>query len=352
MSKTVVITDQGTVLGVRNGLLTLSNGAEEIQSFKPFDVDQFVLMGGVEITNAAITLMLKQGIDCVFLTARGSYKGRLVGRPSKNIILRVAQFRALQDPAIAASIAGAIVAGKVMNQRALLLRAQRTLQSEELGQALTRMRVLARQAKVANDVDLIRSMEGEAAKLYFAYFPRLLKNPAFFFNGRNRRPPRDPINACLSFGYTMLQTVVEQAVSETGFDPYLGALHAPTYGRPSLVLDLMEEFRPVVVDMTTINLVNLHRLSPADFGPPRAPEPFDGFEEDEITQQLMRHAIYLKNGGLKIFIMALFSRLKTRMLYPPLNQRLTLHQIIRRQAYELASVIRGEQDVYKPFTIR
>ena len=351
MSKTVVITDQGTVLGVKNGLLTLSSGPEEVQSFKPFDVDQVVLMGGVEVTNAAITLMLKQGIDCVFLTARGSYKGRLVGRPSKNILLRVAQFKALQSPETAAAIAGAIVAGKVMNQRALLLRAQRNLRSPELARALTRMRVLARQAGAATDVDLIRGMEGEAAKLYFANFPHMLKNPGFFFNGRNRRPPRDPINACLSFGYTMLQTVVEQAVSEVGFDPYLGALHAPTYGRPSLVLDLMEEFRPIVVDMVTLRLVNLRRLTPADFGPPESPEPID-LEGDDTLQVPGTDAIYLRGGGLKIFIMALFSRLKSRILYPPLNQHLTLHQVIRHQAYELAAVVRGKRELYRPFTIR
>jgi len=351
MGKTLIITEQGSVIGIKAGMLTIGRGGEAIETFKPFELEQLVLMGKVDMTNAAITMVLKHGVDCVFLTRNGSFKGRLAGRESKNILLRLAQFQMFADPLKAAAISASIVSGKVLNQRALLMRVQRKIHSAPLARTLTRMRIISKQVYKLDDVDTIRGMEGEAAKAYFQYFGRMILNPAFFFNGRNRRPPKDPVNACLSFGYTMLQTVVEGIVMEAGFDPYLGVLHAPVYGRPSLVLDLMEEFRPVVVDAVTLSLINLRQMTPSDFGPPHQDDARDIAVNTDLDDLPVISAVYMKQGSLKIFIMAFLNKLRTVLYYPHTEQRLSLRQIIRAQTYQLARVVKGEKDVYRPFTM-
>ena len=354
MGKTVVITEQGTVVGVKGGLLVLKSGNEIIQTFKPFEVDQLILMGGVDFTNKAATLILKHGIDLVLMTKAGSYKGRLVSHPSKNVLLRVAQFETFRDRKKATEIAAAIVEAKIKNQRNLLLRAQRDLQSQELEKVLVRMRSIVNELKDAQDVDTVRGLEGEAARLYFANFGKLIRNPLFHFSGRNRRPPRDPINACLSFGYTLLGTVVEHIVNEVGFDPYLGVLHEPVYGRASLVLDLMEEFRPIVVDALTLGLINLKQLNPTDFGPPEGKAFEEMQEEDPLVQDIvgLKGAVYLKGEGTKVFIGAFLRRLRSKVIYPGTGQRLSLQQIIRQQAYLMARVVKGDVQGYNGFVKR
>jgi CRISPR-associated protein Cas1 len=274
MSRTVVISESGTRLTVQNGLLCVTRNDEPVRDLKPHEVDQLVLMGRIELTSAAIALLLRRDIDCVFLTTHGHFRGRLVGDTSRNVPLRVAQYRRLLDADKALPIATAIVAGKIQNQRHLLLRVQRELADPGLAEVVAKLRIRRSSLASQKSVDVVMGVEGEASALYFGHFGKAIRNPLFAFRERNRRPPKDPVNACLSFGYALLATVIEGAVLQAGMDPLLGALHQPAYGRPSLVLDLMEEFRPILVDSLVLRLLNRRQLTPADFGPPEQ-EPED-----------------------------------------------------------------------------
>src|SRR5262249_37184690 len=158
----------------------------------------------------------------------------------------LAQMRRALDPAFCVGVAAALAAGKIRHQRQLLLRAQRRLSDRDLAEVLGRMRLLAERCPRETDLASVRGLEGVAAALYFGPFGTLLLTRELAFAGRTRRPPRDEINACLSFGYALLQNVTETEVWRCGLDPQIGFFHQPLHGRPSLVLDVLEEFRPFV----------------------------------------------------------------------------------------------------------
>lgn len=362
MSKSIILTDQGLELMIRGGNLLVAKQGNPIRTVKPDEMDQLVLMGRIELTSAAIAFVLSQGIDCVFMTKNGRFRGRLLGSLSKNVLLRVAQYRLLGSTEGAASLARWFVYGKITNQRTILMRIQRKEADESLAMALARMRGIREQALRAVEIESIMGYEGEASNLYFGYFARGLKNPEFFFHGRNRRPPKDPVNACLSFGYALLQTVIEGVVLEVGLDTFLGALHQPQYGRPSLVLDLMEEFRPIIVDMMVLRLLNQRQLTANDFGPLDSEEPTDDFAapRDDFSDLLSDPipdkpaalpGVYLKGKGNKVFVAAFYNRLRDELYYPLQDVTISLKQIITQQVYQLARVIKGEADRYQPFTI-
>lgn len=360
MAKTVIISEQGAKISVKNQQLSIQKGGEEIKKIKDYEIEQILIMGKVDLTSSAISKILARGIDCVFLTSNGRYKGRLLGRQSKNIPLRIKQFESLSDPEKSLSIAKAIVAGKIHNQRYLLLRFQRELRDSHLANVLAKMRLIREKVKIMTKFEEVLGCEGEASHLYFSNLGRCIKNHEFYFTGRNRRPPKDPVNACLSFGYSLLLTIIEGFVLEVGLDPYLGALHKPEYGRPSLVLDLMEEFRPLIVDRLVLRIINRRQLSPQEFGPPE-PE-FDPDSEDialiketsgegeEIPAS--SSAVYIRGGNKKIFLSSFYSKLRERIYYPPTTSTLSWRQVILQQVYKLAKVIKGNSDSYQPFIMR
>ncbi len=353
MSKTLILTENGLKLAVDGGQLVVERGHGTIARIKHHEIEQVVLMGKIEVTSSAVSLLLKEGIDCVFLSSSGSYKGRLVGNLSKNVLLRIRQFERFSDRAFATKMAASIVAGKITNQRNILMRVQRELSDRELANDLARMRRIKETLKDIKDLDIVRGYEGEAAAIYFKHFGKAIKNPDFSFTGRNKRPPRDPINACLSFGYTLLAVVLESMIMEIGFDPFLGCLHEPSYGRPSMVLDMMEEFRPIVVDSLVLRLINRRQLTLADFGPPEREVEFS-LEGEVLKEELSdtRDAIYLQGSGRKVFVTSFFARLRERIFYEPTGSRLDIRQIMRQQVYMMARVVRGEQESYQPFTTR
>lgn len=349
VSKTVAITEVGCSLHAEAERLVLRHGGHIVQTFLLAEVDQVLLFGPVEVTHHAIMALLRAGADLVFLTSGGSYRGRLIGRASRQVELRVAQYDRLRDPDLAFAIARAIVTGKIRNQRHQLLRAQSSLGDDTIAQALARLRFLAIDAQSARDREELLGIEGAAAAAYFPAFGRAIKNPLFSFSRRTRRPPRDPVNACLSFGYTLLGTMAEGEAAAAGLDPMLGAFHQPEYGRPSLALDLIEELRSVIVDAVTLRLINRRQLVPDDFASPAEALGRDQLAEDAVTPE---EGVYLALKGRKIFLSELLKRLREEVYYPPLNATLTWREILRQQTYHLARVIRGQQERYVPFEPR
>ncbi|MBI4576711.1 MAG: CRISPR-associated endonuclease Cas1 [Planctomycetes bacterium] len=362
----LIITELGTTLAAQGDLFLVKRANVAVRQVRVQDVGQVVLLGPIEITSHAIAGCLRRGIDVVFLTGAGRYRGRLVGPPSRNAPLRLAQFRAAADPAAALGLARGIVRGKVHNQRNLLLRVQRTLRDDSVADALSGMRRLGERIDAAAGLDVLRGLEGQAAALYFGVFGKTLRNPAFSFSVRTRRPPRDPVNACLSFGYTLLGVVTESIVLGAGFDPLIGFFHQPDYGRPSLVLDVIEEFRPLVVDHLVIRLVNRRQLAPEDFEhpaprdeavddplavpddpdeAPAAAPPATGGGEDA-------RAVYLSGSGRRVFLGAFFKRLRETHYYPPRSGTYDFRDIIEQQVYAIARVVEGKAAGYVPFVPR
>lgn len=347
----LVLMEQGLTLGLDGGLFTVERAGQVIERVRVTEVEEVLLFGNVQLTPAATAALLARGIDTVFLTARGRYRGRLTGRPGRNVELRVAQFERLRDPATALGFAQAVVAGKIANQRALLLRAQREHGLDELATALASLRRLEQAVALAPDIEAVRGFEGQASAIYFGRLGACIRNPAFSFTGRTRRPPRDPVNALLSFGYTLLATLVESAVLRAGLDPMLGALHAPDYGRPSLVLDLMEEFRPVLVDALALRLINRREIVPEDFEQP--PDQVEAvWSEGDGGAAGGAGAVWLGETGRRVFFRAWSRRLQESHFYAPRRQRLAFEEIIQQQVYLLARVLRGEEAAYQAFVVR
>ena len=261
---TLSLTEQGTALHADGDMLVVHRGEAVLHRVRAAELEQVLIFGRIELSSGAIALLLRRGIDVVLLTSRGNFRGRLAGRVSKNVELRLAQYRRVSDPAFCVGVARNVVAAKIKHQREVLLRAQRRLQDEPLAVALGQLRLLGQRTEAAGNLDVLRGLEGQAAATYFGQFDKLLRSDQFRFERRTRRPPQNPVNACLSFGYAVLGSLAETDVYRCGLDPMLGFFHQPAYGRPSLMLDVLEEFRPLI-DLLVLRLVNRRQLGPADF---------------------------------------------------------------------------------------
>ena len=261
---TLAISEQETSLHAEGDTLLLYRQASVLRRVRVAEIDQLLLFGRIELTSGAILLLLRRGVDVVWLTTHGEFRGRLVGRSSKNVPLRLAQYRRTQQADFCARVAAALVGGKIHQQRQLLLRAQRRLQDADLAVALGQLRTLGQRARTCPSIDTLRGLEGQAAAVYFGQLGKLLRNEELRFQGRTRRPPRDEVNAMLSFGYAVLGTTLETEMYRCGLDPLLGFFHQSAYGRPSLMLDLLEEFRPTI-DALVVRLVNRRQVGPGDF---------------------------------------------------------------------------------------
>lgn len=307
------------------------------------EVEEVQLYGGADLTSGARNRLLASGIEVVFLTLDGRVRGRLVPDAGHHGDRRLAQYRAVADATRRLAVARRVVAGKVRNQRAQLLQRQRHLRSEALGDVVLALRALAGAAEAAPDLERLRGIEGEAANRYFGAFAEVLRNPAFAWTGRNRRPPRDPVNACLSYGYTLLYVRADAAVRAAGLDPYLGVLHEPGRGRCALSLDLMEEFRPAV-DNLVLTLLNRGQLGPEDFGPPDADLLADA------PEVALEGAVYLTRVGRAILLRAWSRRLAQRSEHPALESDWTFAGLLRAQAHGLRrALLDGEE--YRPVEV-
>jgi CRISPR-associated protein Cas1 len=361
--RTLSLMEQGVALAVDGELFSIERAGKVIQQVRMGEVDEVLVYGNVSLTPSAVAAILRRGIDAVFLTARGRYRGRLVGLTSKSVELRVAQYERLQQPAVASAAARGIVVGKIAGQRQVLLRAQREHRREGLAEPIAELRMLTGTVSATESIDTLRGLEGRAAAVYFGALGLCIRNPSFGFTRRSRRPPADPVNAMLSFGYTLLAITVEAAVLRAGFDPLLGAFHRPEHGRPSLVLDVMEEFRPSLVDALVLRLVNRREVAPEDFerAPDDSGDPFEGAgedagdaavvpDEDEIRRRAS--GIWLSESGRRVFFRAWGRRLRDTHFYPPLAKRFTSEEIIQHQVYALARLVRGEASSYEAFVPR
>ena len=299
-----------------------------------------VLFGPNLVSPALISRCAEEGRAITFLDANGRYHARVVGRTTGNVLLRQAQQQASADVSQAVRIARNMVAGKMQNERAALLRAGRSVKAPEVASALRqgaeRVGALLAELPSLSSMDAIRGHEGQSANVYFALFDSMItaQRTDFKFNGRNRRPPRDRVNALISFLYAMLANDCTSALEGVGLDPQFGYLHVLRPGRPSLALDLMEEFRTPCCDRLALTLINRKEL---------APDAFD-IRPGESAM--------LNDTGRKQVVVAYQKRKQLEVEHPFLKQRAPLGLFPHLQARVLARHLRGDLADYVPFTPR
>ncbi|MBK9386812.1 MAG: CRISPR-associated endonuclease Cas1 [Planctomycetes bacterium] len=356
--RTLVVTEPGAELRVHEGYCLVLRGKAELQRIRLSEISRILLFGPVQPSTAILSWALRAGADLVFFDGTGRCRGRLVGPRSGNVALRLAQLRFLDDPEKQLELARRIVEGKIRNQRALLLRAQRERPERDLALALYGLREDLAALSVAPGLDHVRGCEGSAASRYFQVFGRLILDSRFPFGGRTRRPPLDAVNACLSFGYALLQGRVDSLAERVGLDPMIGALHEPRCGRPSLSLDLMEEWRPALIDALVLRLLNRRQLSPFDFGPPERDEVERVFAEDPRTatetedEEPSPEGIYLRPPARKILIRAFQRRLRDPARSAVNAMARTYEDALEAQVHHLGRVLLGSDSQYLPFLLR
>lgn len=348
----IYIREQGARVGRRGERLQVSKEGRVIEEFPIAQVDQLALFGNVQLTTQAVAMLLTSDIDVVFLSLYGKFRGRLSGLYNKNAHLRHNQLVKMADDAFSLVVARAIVDGKIHNQRTILQRqAGRTASLHDRAsghraqpadprlfqRGLAGMQEMQRAARNATNLDSLRGYEGRAGAWYFEAVRSLLA-PEWEFKRREYYPPPDPFNALISFGYSLLLKDVFAAVELVGLDPYLGFFHAIDYGRPSMALDLMEEWRPVVVDALALALVNRRQLQPESFqrtGNPRRP-------------------IELGEDGVRLVIAAYEERLESELYHPAQGPggQTTLRRAIGLQVRQIAQLLSGKVQRYEPYRIR
>ncbi len=314
-------------------------------------VDQVVVVGNCTVTTPALVALLEQQAEVCFLSYHGHFKGRVNNGFTKNAGLRLAQHRAavINDPNQALIVGKAFVKGKLSNMRTLLLRANRKLDDDALKRAITGLSNAQKSIEQLSTVGLpppnpskpqvnsawgqLLGLEGSGSAYYFSVFNKLLKKDDFDFSKRVRRPPTDPVNAMLSLGYTLLTNQVSSAVNLAGLDPYIAFLHGSKYGKPALALDLMEEFRPIVVDSVVVTLINTGAIKRKDF-----------------TETL--GAFHLTDDGRKTFFRKYEERLNTTIQHPTFDYKVTYRKAIEVQTRLLGKWLVGEVDEYIPFMVR
>jgi len=322
--------EQGAWLGKSADELIVKLKGSLLTKVRLIDTSQVSLFGNVQISAQALREITARGIPVCHFSYGGWFHGMTVGMAHKNVELRIRQYATAADPVAALPLARSFIMGKIKNCRTLLRRHLK----EDTQRLLPSLAEHVRKAESAAETATLLGVEGMAAKLYFSGLATLLKkDQAFSFENRNRRPPRDPVNAMLSFVYALLVKELTVALYATGFDPMLGVYHQPRYGRPSLALDLAEEFRPLIADSVVLTLVNNGEVAPNDF---------------------IRRAggIALTPAGRKAVIAGFERRMDTLVTHPVFHYRVSYRRILEVQARLLGRVLLGEIDQYPSFCTR
>jgi CRISPR-associated protein Cas1 len=328
----VYITSQGAQLNKLGERLVVKKGKNIIRYIHTKDIEQLIILGNITLTAPVITFLLKNKIDTVFLSYYGKYKGRLVGELGNNIFLRLKQYKFLSNEKNSLELAKKCVTAKLENTLYLLQYRNYRIKSDKISSAFLKIKNSLSQIDNTNDFEKLRGLEGISAKYYFSVFNEFFPSGPFEFHNRSRRPPKDEINALLSLGYTLLFNQISTFVYISGLDPFFGAFHTPDYSRQSLVLDLMEEFRPVIDDWI-ISLVNKAQISPRHFQYNK----MDADDEDQILLPVM-----LTLDGMKKFVTGFNALINKKYFYN--NEKHSLKNIFNLQCRLMVNAISSKKN--------
>jgi CRISPR-associated protein Cas1 len=330
--KALYVTRPGSWVGSSGGQITVKLGKEQLFAAPAAHIGHIVLCGNVSLSAQARNEALQKGVEVVFLSGQGRYLGRLDPAGGGGELRRL-QFERSADPAWRLQLARRFVDGKLANLRALLLRRHRRGSGQGMVAAARSIERSRLAAAVAKDMNGLLGVEGSASRAYFGAI-KLLVDDELAFEERRRRPPKDPVNAALSFGYSLLARDAVGAAAAAGLDPSVGFLHGPHRGRPSLALDLMEEFRPLIVDTVVLEAFSRGVLSR------------DHFREAGGGAQL------LTPDGLRAFLSAYEERQLTTFNHVPSAQRVSYRRAIFLQARQVVGLLQGHRRHYRPVAWR
>ncbi|MFP4310335.1 MAG: CRISPR-associated endonuclease Cas1 [Desulfococcaceae bacterium] len=335
----VYVLEPGAYLRREGRGLKVMRGGELVDRIPAEGLRRMVLVGYVTMTGAVLDFLIRNRVETVLMTPAGRFRARLMLDEDAHVLRRAAQYERLRDPEGALAAARACVFGKLENMARLLLRRRRGLKGAGLGQTAGVLREMAKQTAAMENLDALRGLEGLGTRRYFSRFDRLIRAEGFSFSGRNRRPPKDPVNALLSFVYTLLTNEVLSAIQSVGLDPYLGALHAVEYGRPSLACDLVEEFRPYMGDRLVLELINRRLVKPADFIVKPARKGDGGAPVRPVE---------MRPAAARKFVASYEAMMGQKREYPRLGKRLTYRSILREQARAFAEWMENPEAVWTP----
>ena len=351
--RTIYLQEHGAVLRCEDDHLRVCKDDDELLSVPAFKVDQIILLGNSHITTPAMKFCLKNDIPIILLSGRGEFFGTVESTSNDNVLLQQQQFARLADESFVLETARQIVAGKIANCRALLQRRLRSgaaggtaaksgaeakaATDEALAKAIAKLDEIKTRLAQAEAVDEARGYEGAAAAAYYAGYATCFQSPIEFKN-RNRRPPLDPVNALLSFGYTLLFYNIYAFALGRGLSPYVGSLHSLRQGHPALCSDLIEEFRAPVVDALVTTLFNKRILTVADF---------------EFSQTSAgKRGCFLTDSARRTFIAQFEQRINSTIKHPRAGLNTTWRGCIDIQIGHYIQRLRGEVEQYLPIEIR
>lgn len=329
-ARPLYVTEQGARIGIREGRVTVFLKKEKIDEVRLLDVSQVAVYGNVQVSSQLMRAVFREEVPVCWFSYGGWFQGIAHGLPSKHVDLRRRQVAIAAQAGL--PIAQRMVEGKIRNSRTFLMRNCRA----EMKSVLDQLKGLATQALQAQSIESLLGIEGTAARLYFSRFADMLRNDelgVFNFKGRNRRPPRDPVNCMLSFAYSLLTKDLTATVFAVGFDPYLGVYHRPRFGRPALALDLAEEFRPLVAESVVVNAVNNGVIGASDF-------------------IVRAQGVTLTQAGRRSFIAVYERRLEQEVTHPVYGYKISYRRVIEVQARMLGAYLLGEIPDYVPFMTR
>jgi CRISPR-associated protein Cas1 len=334
--RALYLNSPGLNVGRKGEVLEIRDKKTVLQEVRIRDINHIGVFGNIQISTQVVQVLCEQEVPITYFSGGGRFYGITHGLGLTNVFSRIAQFRAASDHRYCLALARYFVAGKIRNQRTMLMRNH----EEPPTPLLNRLREAVNDALLAQSLEQLLGIEGAAAANYFGAFAGMLKPEertdsqfTFDFRARNRRPPRDPVNALLSLGYSLLAKDCAIAAASVGFDPYVGLYHQPRFGRPALALDIMEEFRPLIADSVAVTLINNRML-------------------DESHFVKAGNATNLTDRGRRIFFEAYESRLTGVVTHPVFDYKVCYRRAIELQFRLLARVLTGEIAVYRPFVTR
>lgn len=332
---TLYVTRQESYLHKERETIVIKQGDDKLGQFPSLAIANILCFGQVSVSPFLMGYCADQGIGLAFYTEYGRFLARVQGRQAGNVLLRRAQYRWADDQEKSISVARLMVAAKIANGRAVLLREIRNHGENALIRNVAdHLATSLRRVKNAQSVAEAMGMEGDAASSYFSVFDELLRGTGFAFGGRIRRPPTDPINALLSFVYSLITQECVSALQGVGLDPFVGFLHQDRPGRPSLALDLLEEFRASWADRFVLTLINRRQVQLDDF----------------VTEA--SGAVRLDDDARKRLLTAYQERKQVEVMHPYLEEQVPIGLLPHCQAMLLARHIRGDTRFYTPYLVK
>lgn len=332
---TLYITRQESYLYKERETIIIKQGDDKLGQFPALTVGNIICFGQVSVSPFLMGYCAEQGIGLAFYTEYGKFLARIQGKQTGNVLLRRAQYRWADEPSKALAIARLMVAAKIANSRSILLRALRNHGDNiQINNAAEHLMISLRRVQQAQSGEETMGIEGDAASTYFSVFNELLHGSDFEFNGRVRRPPTDPVNALLSFAYSLITQECISALQGVGLDPFVGFLHKDRSGRASLALDLLEEFRAGWADRFVLTLVNRKQVQLRDF----------------VTEA--SGAVRLTDDARKNLLVAYQERKQTEIMHSYLQEQVPIGLLPHCQSLLLARHLRGDTEFYTPYLVK